>query len=376
VTWAAFTSEWTKLKRKTLLLSTFLGLAVAASLFVILIFSQAPATGSGGGLPSLQQLARPNGLIVGVDRAVMLLGIVAFGIAAAQSASEYSLGTLRQLLVRQPRRVTLLVGKMLGVITFLLLAFVFAAVVAFVVAVVAMHARHGSTTAWFNGTGMTDLFRALGNISLAVVGYSVLGLVIGLFVRSAVFAVILGFAWMIAVENIITRIVPSTEKWLPGMALEAVATGGGEGVNYSHGIFVAAVYLVVALAFIGDIRAYHLTVLGHHLTTAQLSDQRPLIITVVIAVGLALIALWLWMARAAGRGRNWARILSTVLFGLATLGLTGNHGVAQVFCAVLTWLTGLAAVWLLWRPASSAFFKPQALDGSSAAAAGDADRRH
>ena len=247
MTWAAFTSEWTKLKRKTLLLSTFLGLAAAASVFVILIFSQAPATGHGGGLPSLQELARPNGLIVGVDRATMLLGIVAFGIAAAQTASEYSLGTLRQLLVRQPRRVTLLVGKMLGVITFLLLAFVFAAVVAFVVAVVAMHARHGSTTAWFNGTGLTDLFRALGNISLSVVGYATLGLVIGLFVRSAVFAVILGFAWMIAIENIVTRIVPSTEKWLPGMALEAVSTGGGEGVNYSHGLIVGAVYLVVAV---------------------------------------------------------------------------------------------------------------------------------
>ena len=34
--WAAFTSEWTKLKRKTLFLSTFLGLAAAASLFVVL----------------------------------------------------------------------------------------------------------------------------------------------------------------------------------------------------------------------------------------------------------------------------------------------------------------------------------------------------
>jgi uncharacterized membrane protein len=31
----------------------------------------------------------------------------------------------------------------------------------------------------------------------------------------------------------------------------------------------------------------------------------------------------------------------------------------QVFCAALIWLIGLAAVWLLWRPASSAFFKPQ-----------------
>ena len=49
-------------------------------------------------------------------------------------------------------------------------------------------------------------------------------------------------------------------------------------------------------------------------------------------------------------------VLSTALFGLATLELIGNHGVAQVLCAALTWLTGLAAVWMLWRPASSVFF--------------------
>ena len=29
----------------------------------------------------------------------------------------------------------------------------------------------------------------------------------------------------------------------------------------------------------------------------------------------------------------------------------------ELFFDLLTWLTGLAAVWLLWRPASSAFFK-------------------
>jgi ABC-2 type transport system permease protein len=245
--WAAFTSEWTKLQRKTLLLTTFLGLAAAASVFVILLFSQAQATGHGGGLPSLQQLARPNGLVVGVTRATMLLGIVAFGIAAAQTASEYSLGTLRQLLVRQPRRVVLMVGKMLGVITFLLLAFLFAAVVAFVVAVVMAHGRHVSTSAWFTSAGLGDLFRALGDISLAVVGYSILGLAIGQFLRSAVFAVIAGVAWLIAVENIIARIVPGTTNWLPGAALETVASGGTEGPSYSHGLIVGAVYLIAAV---------------------------------------------------------------------------------------------------------------------------------
>ena len=97
--------------------------------------------------------------------------------------------------------------------------------------------------------------------------------------------------------------------------------------------------------------------LGYRLTAA------PLTITLVILAGLALIGLWLWMARATSQGRNWARILSTMLLGLATLELLsaleliGKNGVAQAFFAALTWLSGLAAVWMLWRPASSAFFK-------------------
>ena len=245
MTWAAFTSEWTKLRRPTLLVSTFLGLAAAASLFVILVFSQASQD---GGIVSLRQLAQPNGLVLGVARAAMLLGVVAFGIAASQVASEYSLGTLRQLLVRQPRRAVLLAGKMLGVITFLVLALCFAAVIALVVAVVAAHTRGVPTSAWFTGTGLGDLFRELGDLVLAVIGYSVLGMALGQFVRSAVFAVIIGFAWLIAVENIVTRIVPSTQQWLPGQSIIAVASGGAEGVSYAHGLVLGAVYLAVAIA--------------------------------------------------------------------------------------------------------------------------------
>jgi len=118
-----------------------------------------------------------------------------------------------------------------------------------------------------------------------------------------------------------------------------------------------AVQLIIALFYVGDIKAYHLTLGGHSLTTAQLIHLRPLIVTLVIVFGLVVTALWLWLARAVGQGRSGARILSTVLAGAATLELTGLHGAAQAFFAVLTWLTGLAAVWLLWRPASSAFFK-------------------
>jgi hypothetical protein len=115
------------------------------------------------------------------------------------------------------------------------------------------------------------------------------------------------------------------------------------------GAVTSAAYVIATLPFMGDI---HGKVLGHRLTATPLT-----IAIVIVVLGLVPIALWLWMARAVGQGRNWARLLSTVLFTLATLQLIESRGVAQVCCATLTWLSGLAAVWLLWRPASSAFFR-------------------
>ena len=104
----------------------------------------------------------------------------------------------------------------------------------------------------------------------------------------------------------------------------------------------------------------------------SLAAQKPFVITVSIAFGLVVVSLWLWMARANGQGRNWARILSTVLFVLATLQLPGaftqpashaGFGVTVLYYGgvelfVAAWLANAAAVWLLWRPASTAFFKP------------------
>ena len=111
--------------------------------------------------------------------------------------------------------------------------------------------RGVSTSAWFTGTGFGDLLNALGNIELAVIGYSVLGLVVGQFLRSAVAAVIVGFAWLLVIEEVIlTRIVPSTAPWLPGTALSTIAGGGNSdfSITYGHGLIVAVSYIAVAVA--------------------------------------------------------------------------------------------------------------------------------
>jgi ABC-type transport system involved in multi-copper enzyme maturation permease subunit len=243
---AAFRSEWVKLKRRNLLVGTYAGLAIAASLFTVLLFAQAPVNGGGGGLPNLTQLAQPDGLIHGVNRAAVLLGVVAFGIAATQIASEYGLGTLRQLLVRQPRRAILLAGKLLAVLTFMLGAVVFASVIATVAAFVMAHGRHVPTGAWTSSAGITDLTRALGDLLLATVGFTVFGLVVGLLFRSSVTAVIVGFAYLLPFEAVVTRIVPHTATWLPGQLLQDIATGGQEAAGFAHALILSAVYVVIA----------------------------------------------------------------------------------------------------------------------------------
>jgi ABC-2 type transport system permease protein len=243
---SAFRSEWIKLRRRGLLFGTFGGLTIAASLFSILTFTQAAPVGPGrAGLPSLQQLAEPNGLIHGLDFALILLGIVAFGLAAAQMASEYSLGTLRQLLVRQPRRSRLLAGKYLAVVSFIVLAIVVAAVLTGIVDVVLAHLRHVPVKAWFTSTGMGDLTKALGELLLAAAGFATLGMAVGLFLKSSVFAVIVGFAYLLPIEMLIERIFPATKRWLPGQLLTDLGKGGVHGSSFSRSLIISLIYLTV-----------------------------------------------------------------------------------------------------------------------------------
>ena len=130
------------------------------------------------------------------------------------------------------------------------------------------------------------------------------------------------------------------------------------------GAAVSTVSLVISLADITGTKAA-IRKARPSLTAAQVSQLNTFIISLAIVSGLIGIGLWLWMAWANNQGKNWARILSTVLFGLATLDLVGVFSEPKTLLGlvfpVLTWLVGLGAIWLLWRPESSQFFKSQGL---------------
>jgi hypothetical protein len=127
------------------------------------------------------------------------------------------------------------------------------------------------------------------------------------------------------------------------------------------GAAVSLISLIISLTEISGTKAA-IRRARPSLTVTQVNQLNSFIIGLAIVSGLVGIGLWLWMARANGQGRNWARILSTVLFGLATLDLLGVFSqpktALDLVFPVLTWLIGAGAVFLLWRPDSTAFFKP------------------
>lgn len=98
------------------------------------------------------------------------------------------------------------------------------------------------------------------------------------------------------------------------------------------------------------------------LTNAQVNTAEAVAVAFFVIIGLLSIGLWIWMALASKGGHNYARIVSSVLFGLNTLFLLINiarTGLAGgLIASLVTWLVGLGAIVMLWRKDSTAYFQP------------------
>jgi sulfite exporter TauE/SafE len=100
---------------------------------------------------------------------------------------------------------------------------------------------------------------------------------------------------------------------------------------------------------------------NHHLTVSQVNSSQHVLVIGFIVGGVIGAAVWIFLARACQSGHSWARIVSTVLFGLATvdlvIGVASPVAAAVRLWGVVVWLVGLTAVIFLWQRPSNAFFK-------------------
>ena len=94
------------------------------------------------------------------------------------------------------------------------------------------------------------------------------------------------------------------------------------------------------------------------------TDLLTRVFTVATVIGGVIYALlWLWMAWKNYSGRSWARVLSTVFFGLFSVSVLSSaarvsSGVLGILIvSLVTFAVGLAVIILIWQPEASRYYE-------------------
>jgi len=205
---------------------------------------------------SLAQLRSAHGLATALGQSTTLLGVVALCLCAAALAGEFSAGTIRNLLVREPRRLRLLAGMTVGVLTFVAAITLVAMAAAAAVSVAIASGKGVDVSVWFGPSGLAATGRAVGNLLLATLGFGLIGAVLGVLLRSPVAAIGAGVAYLLPVEAILSTTVSGVDRFLPGQLLQTLAAGSGHSPSYSAAAITFALYALAALAVTGAVFAH------------------------------------------------------------------------------------------------------------------------
>jgi ABC-type transport system involved in multi-copper enzyme maturation permease subunit len=198
-----------------------------------------------------EMLQMADGFTIGFNSAGGLLGLVALSVFAAQTAQEYTYGTLRNLLVRQPRRIRLLIGKYISMASFALISVIVSAATAIGLAFGLSGKAKVSTDNWLTNDGYSALGHSFVNVLICTIGYGTIGMLLGLIFRSPISSISIGTAYLLVVESIISIAWKPASNWMPGNLLSVIASGGSPiGVEsaptYSQALLRVGAYLIAA----------------------------------------------------------------------------------------------------------------------------------
>ena len=243
-----FKAELRKLRRPTLFFGTigaaifFTGLITS---FTYLIIESPQGNGDRGRTISREVLGLASGSVNGFASVGGFLGIIALCVFAAQTAQEYTYGTLRNLLIRQPGRMKILIGKFLSMLLFALVMISIAAVISIAISYILAPGAKVSTDLWFTSDGFEAIFTTFINVAISVVAFGIVGMVLGLLLRSPISAISFGVLWILIIEVLLMAVKNSLQSWLPGAQLSAIASGGTLDLTYKHALTVGGLYVAV-----------------------------------------------------------------------------------------------------------------------------------
>lgn len=241
-------AEVRKLRRPTLFFGTMGAVLFFSGLFSALLFlliDSPQGNSDRGRVVSREVLALATGGVQGFASVGGFLGIIALCVFAAQTAQEYTYGTLRNLLVRQPGRLTILLGKLISMKLFALVMIVLSAIVSISASVILAPGAEVSTDLWFTSDGVHAIFTTFVNVTISVVGFGIVGMVLGLLLRSPISAISFGVLWLLIVENLLIAVNGSLQSWLPGAQLTTIASGGTMDVTFKHALAFGGMYVAI-----------------------------------------------------------------------------------------------------------------------------------
>lgn len=219
--------------------------ALVATPAVWLSADDGPTRGPGATLASL---AAPGGMTETFATAVAFTGILVFVTFIGTVSSEFGRGTFRTLLMREPRRMRVVAGKLTAQVAFTAGFLVVAALLTVAGSFALAPVRDVPTTEWLTATGLGD---ALGDLlpALAMVaGWAVLGTTVAVLIRSTAVAIGIGAAWAGPLEHLVGDVWSEAYRFLPGLLLEAVGAGGTDDVPLGYALAASAAWAAVALA--------------------------------------------------------------------------------------------------------------------------------
>ena len=192
------------------------------------------------------------GLIGTLQPSASLVAVIVLITIAAVLGADWTQGTWRNLLVQEPGRVRLLSGRVLALLVYMIISTVLTIGVGTLVAMLIAPHEGINTAVWWDLTGTRDYLEFLGNLVLAVIGWTIFGTLVAVLVRNPAGAVGAAIAWLLVIEGLVNQVEPTVGQYLPGRILSVVLTGGQVGVfneassslSYTTALIIAGLYAI------------------------------------------------------------------------------------------------------------------------------------
>lgn len=245
---AIIRAEATKLLRRPALAAAAVGAVLFAVVTSLAVFLSADAGPRAGRAPTIASLAEQGGGTEAFALGISFAGLLVLVVFVANVTGEFSRGTFRSLLMREPRRLRLVAGKMAALLGFTAALLAAAAALTWIASLALAPSQGVSTSEWLTLGALGDNLADYGTALVTVGAWALLGMALGVVLRSTPLALGVGVAWAGPFEHITEDAWGSADAWFPGLLLEDLAAGGTGDVSSSQALLTLAVYVGLAAA--------------------------------------------------------------------------------------------------------------------------------